>query len=95
MNIVDSLTPHKLSEDEANDLLSGIGEAQKDEILPSQVNRCEFCDKPAMDKISILEADDVDEEGRPDAYRVSRWMCEGHIYEYENREGIFDPYKYL
>lgn len=51
MNIIDSLTPHKLSEDEANDLLSGIGEAQKDEILPSLT--CQNCKKdlnPEKDK---------------------------------------------
>lgn len=95
MNLINSLIPHKLSEDEANDLLSSIGNSQKDEILPSQVNKCEFCDKPAMDKISILEADDVDEEGRPEAYRVSRWMCEGHIKDWEESEGIFEPGKYL
>ena len=79
------------------DKINGMAMAaeNKDEILPSQVNKCEFCDKPAMDKISILEADDVNEEGYPDAYRVNRWLCEGHIRDWEESEGIFEPGKYL
>ena len=57
--------------------------------------KCEFCDKLATQQISILEADGVDENGQPNAYRVNRWTCKSHIYDYENREGIFNPYKYL
>ena len=81
--------------DKINRMLGGAAEEGKEEVLPSQIKQCEFCKNPAANKIMILEAEDFDEEGRPDAYRVGRWMCDGHIWEYENREGIFDPYKYL
>lgn len=43
MNLIDSLVPHKLNEDEANALLQSVAEAGKEELLPSFI--CEVCHK--------------------------------------------------
>ena len=42
-NLIDSLTPHKLLEEETNEMFQSIGEALKDEKLPTLT--CDFCHK--------------------------------------------------
>lgn len=40
--LIDSLTPHKLSEDEINEMFSWAAEKQKKEVLPS-IYECHKC----------------------------------------------------
>ena len=41
-NLIDTLVPHKLREEEANQMLQSIADSQKEEVLPN-VYECRKC----------------------------------------------------
>ena len=55
--------------------------------------RCHFCNEPASEFCEHIAIDaDVGDEGEAVALYGDVWMCKDCIEDYNNREGLFDPY---
>ena len=64
--------------------------AQK--ALATRNHRCYFCGNEGIDQGAWHEPDGFDEDG-PIGYRVTGWLCDGHLRELKEGEGLFDPYQ--
>ena len=59
-------------------------------------DRCYFCERDWVEfrKVCVDAEPDEFNEGMLGIYETVP-LCEEHLHEYEERLGIFDPYKYL
>lgn len=56
--------------------------------------QCEYCKNKAIKKVYGAVDGDIDDEGEPVAIYGNMWLCKGHLEDWENREGLWDEYKY-
>ena len=53
--------------------------------------KCQLCEEPILEFRSVGVKEKPDDIGH-----FERWgLCERHLNEFRDQEGVFDPYKYV
>jgi hypothetical protein len=58
------------------------------------MSECYYCTKPGAEKIRIGVDADTGDDGSTYGIYSDEWLCIDHLEQYEQGEGVFDPYKY-